>query len=118
MAWQPQAPVAGGEAAGGGKLAGEAAAGEAAGEAEGGGKSAELVFSRPPPPLRTFAARVPERQDRKAMWLLPPCAAGVTPLELRLPRTAGRRLRGRSNRNRNRIRNPHPHANHCRRERA
>ena len=67
MAWQPQAPVAGGEAAGGGKSAGEvAAAGEAAGEAEGGGKSAELVFSRPPPPLRTFAARVPERQDRKA----------------------------------------------------
>ena len=35
-----------------------------------------------------------ERQDRKVMWLLPPCGAGVPPLELRLLRAAGRWLRG------------------------
>jgi len=78
MAWQPQAPVAG----------------EAAGEAEA-GKSVELLLAGgAAPPQRTFAARVAERQDRKAMWVLPPCATGVVPLELRLPRAAGRRLRG------------------------
>ena len=66
MAWQPQAPAAGAEAAGGAAAGGETAGGEAAGEAEG-GKLAELVFARgPSPPLRTFAARVSERQDRKA----------------------------------------------------
>lgn len=54
---------------------------------------AELLIRGEAPPRRTFAAKVAERQDRKQMWVLPPCGPAASPLELRLPRVAGRRLR-------------------------